>query len=666
MARRLVLVFFILAGGTMQGVAQERGPHRYAVEAADSAQTNPADLGQMWALHAMPRPVLEQRYGTAPSSEWRSRLQGAVVRLPGCSGTLVSGRGIVLTTRSCVDEYLPTGAKEEAFVAEGRDQERSLDGLHVDRLVSVTDVTNQVLNRAANSEAVAQARREVEAERQEDAPAQQRVDVVREGGTFVAYTYERFQTVRLVFAPGGQAAEFGGVEASFSYPRAAFDVALLRVYEDGEPLSEGPYVSVEEDGPSASVYAAGFPARTSRVSTPAELAFEREIALPARRDLQAALVQGVPDASDAAQVGGDRRRYERAVKETKGQLDALRSDAVQARIQSRFDSLRATGGRLATIIDSLSMIQEQKRDLRTAYRAFQPFSWPSGSVTLRRALWAIQSETATSPAVDSLRDKIQSVASRPAEFDAAVLARQLHWLRRVEEADTMSVGDRMQQARSIVDESRFAATRAGDAISLEDDYGADPAVEVLQPLMSEYRAFRDDWSRLRQRESRLSRELRQRLVAGRSDSLVLPSRRSLRVADGRISGYPYNGTVAPPITTPFWMLAAHHADDQPAWQLPARWRDAPNAFDRATPLTFAARVDPAGGMNGSGVFSADGSLVGVLFDRNVQALASPYLYLPEEMRAAGVHAQGLLEALEHLYDAPELVEEMTSPPPADR
>jgi hypothetical protein len=59
-------------------------------------------------------------------------------------------------------------------------------------------------------------------------------------------------------------------------------------------------------------------------------------------------------------------------------------------------------------------------------------------------------------------------------------------------------------------------------------------------------------------------------------------------------------------------------------------------------------------------------LVGVLFDRNVQALASPYLYLPDEMRAVGVHAQGILEALEHLYDAPGLVEEMTNRPSADR
>jgi len=71
-------------------------------------------------------------------------------------------------------------------------------------------------------------------------------------------------------------------------------------------------------------------------------------------------------------------------------------------------------------------------------------------------------------------------------------------------------------------------------------------------------------------------------------------------------------------------------------------------------------------MDGGGLLSANGTLVGMLFDQNVQGLASPYLYLPDQMRAVGVDARGLVEALDHIYDASELAQEMTSPTPSAR
>ena len=51
----------------------------------------------------------------------------------------------------------------------------------------------------------------------------------------------------------------------------------------------------------------------------------------------------------------------------------------------------------------------------------------------------------------------------------------------------------------------------------------------------------------------------------------------------------------------------------------------------------------------------DGELVGLIFDGNIQSLTSDYLYSDEQSRAVSVAGVGILEALESIYDARDLV-----------
>jgi hypothetical protein len=62
------------------------------------------------------------------------------------------------------------------------------------------------------------------------------------------------------------------------------------------------------------------------------------------------------------------------------------------------------------------------------------------------------------------------------------------------------------------------------------------------------------------------------------------------------------------------------------------------------------------------VVNRAGEFVGIVFDGNIHSLAWDYFYTDERGRAVSVDARAIVEALRSVFDAGEIVAELTGKP----
>ena len=94
------------------------------------------------------------------------------------------------------------------------------------------------------------------------------------------------------------------------------------------------------------------------------------------------------------------------------------------------------------------------------------------------------------------------------------------------------------------------------------------------------------------------------------------------------------------------------------WELPARWRTPPAGLDLSTPLNFCATADTYGGNSGSPAVTRDLRLVGLNFDRNINALGRDFIYLPEQGRNVMVDVRAIQASLDKVYGAHRVLQEL--------
>ena len=211
-----------------------------------------ADEG-MFPFDNLPKKLLAERYGFELTDDWARHVRLSSVRFPGGSGSIVSPRGLVMTNhhvgQSAV-HALSTAEHdyvEDGFLALRPEDELRCEGLSLDQLVAITDVTDRIREAVGQKTGkdAAVARRKVTADivakESEASGHKAEVKSFYGGDQYCVYRYKVFDDVRLVFSPEKSIAAFGGDRDNFCYPRWCLDVAYFRVYENDEPAKTEHY-----------------------------------------------------------------------------------------------------------------------------------------------------------------------------------------------------------------------------------------------------------------------------------------------------------------------------------------------------------------------------------------------------------------------------------------
>jgi len=705
---RVVLALSVLAGALTAGIATAQQPAAAAAPAQSQGEYPGLETGKMWTFDVPPLEYWARRYNFRPSPDWLDHARLAALRQPGCTASFVSSDGLVMTNhhcaRACIDAVTKPGEDllTNGFYAPTRADERSCGPrMYVDQLLSITDVTDSVSaavpatlppNRASDvRDSVIGALERSCGAVSPDLHCQ--VVTMYRGGQYKLYRFRRFTDVRLVFAPEDSIAFFGGDPDNFTYPRYDVDMSFYRVYVGGEP-AHTEFFRFAATGPRDSdlVFVVGNPGSTYRLQTMAQLEYTRDITWPATLAAYNRLLAAYDSAGRTSpQRAADYRNTIFGIQNSIKAVTGYQSGLLDPNLMNRKRSWEADfKGRVnadpnlrrlyGNAWDNITAIRRQMAAIDTRHRYYSFNGYGSrllsyAGLLARDVAEAAKPDTARLPLFrDRARGRLDTTLTAGEPIDTVLEIRLLTQYFGAMAADLpendpvrrAALGGRspeqaaramVQQSQILTGEQRHALLARGPA---RINASHDPFLELARVIEPLERDLTRQWTDLANQEGQNNERIARALLAVFGNTVAPDATFSLRISDGQILSYPYNGTEAPPFTTFYGMFDRYYSFGQAApWSLPARWLAHRDSLTLSTPLDAVSTNDIIGGNSGSPVINRDGDIVGLIFDGNIEMLPNAYLFTEARGRSVWVDARGIVEALRHVYGASALADELT-------
>ncbi len=538
-----------------------------------------------------------------------------------------------------------------------------------------------------------------------------------EGAQFYQIEQIEIRDVRLVYAPSAGIGNYGGEVDNWMWPRHTGDFSFLRAYvgKDGKPADFSadnvPYkpkhhlkVATDKVADGSFVMVAGYPGRTQRLKTAAEAQqaadwyYSRQIAL---FEEQIALLEGLgKDRPDLAiKSAGKLRGIKNYYKNFQGVRDGLTKGGVaadKARIEGELQKwIDADAGRKAKygdVLAQMATMAAEKAKTREHDAAHDELLRGSALLQAAETIVKLAAEREKPDAERKLgyqeRDQkdIEQMAaametSYAQENDRATL--RLFLVR----AAKLPEGERPELLAAIVgkDTSEAGIDKALNALYKSTKLGdTKTRVELMRATTAKLKASHDPFIKLALKIKPIAEAQKAKVEAqagalavlrpryiealrGFSGELAPDANGTLRVTFGTVRGYtPPGKTTA---YTPFTKLSevvAKNTGEEP-FAAPKALLEAVAAkkfgpyVDPAigeVPVDFLADLDITGGNSGSATLNAKGELTGLVFDGNIEAMASDWVFMPPITRSIHVDIRYVLWIMDAVDNADHLLTEM--------
>jgi len=702
----LITAVTLFGCSSVSNVGQQAGSQNSA--ALDTIQAGKYDTGKMWTFDFPPKKYFKDEYNFDATDQWLEKVRMSALRFASyCSASFVSEDGLVMTNHHCARESVTEASKDgedfhtNGFYADSLSQERKIAGLFVDQLVKIVDVTDLIQKamdegqtdnekKANKDKAIAQ----VQEKYKKETGLECSVITFYNGGKYSLYCYKRFKDVRLVFAPETQLGFYGGDPDNFTYPRYALDCSFFRVYDDnGNPLKTENYFKWSPEGAveGEPVFVVGNPGRTNRLLTVAQLEYQRDITNPVTLDrlgdmidIYSSLIKEEPSREAKMQdrlfsFANSQKAYAGI---QKGLLDPVLMQKKRS-FENKFKQAVQSNPKLNPVYGNLwNVISDSRNEMRKIAIEYSLISndprFSSKYIGLANEIIKI-AEQLKLPSAERKNEytdaKLDATIAKiyPDDFDKKLadkmlkatfnnmfkyLGKDYELIKKISGGkDANSVYEDFMKNSPLRSRAAFAelVKKGADAIL----NSSDPVIYMTLNTKERASELGKKMKELTTKENVVIETLGRALFEVYGTSIPPDATFSLRLADGIVKGYEYNGTTAPPNTTFYGLYDRYYSfGKKMPFSLPERWQKPPADFDLETPMVFVSTNDIIGGNSGSPVINRNAEVVGLAFDGNIESLPGQFIFTTEANRTVSVHSAGMLEAIKDMYRAKRLSDEL--------
>jgi hypothetical protein len=667
-------------------------------------EASPFDFGRMWTFENPPIEWFDEAYGLDLDQAWFDDVRKSSLRFATwCSASFVSPDGLIMTNHHCSRDVAISiqnageNFDNNGFYATQLSDERRAPNLFVEQLIQVADITEDVKQKLADAENDAQKAemtgaaleeiKNVYAEKENWKNLRLQTVSYYSGGKYSLYGYKKYDDIRLVLIPENDLGFYGGDPDNFTYPRYNLDFTFWRAYdENGEPLNTSEfYYEFNPDGieEGIPVFVVGNPGSTERYRTVAQLEYDRDHRykyllrwLTNRRDLLQeeydAMSTDPEKEREAQELLGTINNLSNSIKAYNGIMKGLNNNHFMKRKQQIQDQIQAESSGLS-----------YWEDLKNEYKKLIPHSWAVshlGPTPYRGQVFIMMHQIAQlkenmnreDVSKKELEEAKASLASMANELDLD-RERKLLKMLLTEIKQDIYPGDntlsRLLDGKSInvyVDymfkKSKMLKSEKDAMKCVSKDKNLtkskDDMIKAADILVKRYQeaatAFGASTAKRRALEAKIANQAFK--VFG--NSLPPDATFTLRISDGVVKPYEYNGTVAPVFTTYFGLYDRHYSHGQVfPWSLPERWQN-PSMELLKSPLNLVSTNDITGGNSGSALINQKGEAVGLIFDGNIESLPGNFIYDEQYNRTVSVHAGGIYAAMKYIYKADRIINEL--------
>lgn len=624
------------------------------------------------------------------------------------------GYGAIAELSTPENDYLTDG-----FWAKNYKEELKPKSLYVRFFVRMDDVSKRILQLVNDSmdeeereKVINREIAKIEAENNENGKYIVSVKSFYNGNEYYYFVYQDYTDVRLVGTPPNSIGKFGGDTDNWEWPRHTGDFAVFRVYGDADgnpaeyskdnvPLKPKHFLPVSikgfEEGDFSMIL--GYPGRTNRWMNAAGIDQNVKFAYPAWVEASKVGMDAMKKHMDqnpavrinyASKYSGVSNYW----KNRQGMIDALtlhKTATEKAKQEKKFNKWANKPNNKSEYGDALEIInayyaatnEKARHDnylmgmLRSSTFAALPFSIGNALIQYADQNEAKRQEMKTR--IDGFIAQNYEKAYMPLEIDVLVDELDLYaskagqiapYIQNLWESNNHSFEEYIKSAfaESIFGSEQnlhsFLANPSKESV-LED-----PLYKISEALMTKYRETTPEQIAQEGKFQSAYRKYIAGMLESNPKKKFYPDANStLRLTYGTIRSLPRGNKVNDAKHNFYTTLTGTIAKYQPGdeeFDLPQRLMELEENKDYGRyadkngymPVNFLSDQDITGGNSGSPVLNANGELIGLAFDGNIEAMAGDVIFDPKLQRTISVDIRYVLFIIDKYAGAQNIIDEL--------